>query len=58
MAGKIKSEWFQPKSAITKRAEYLRDFIGQYPCQVCGREFQSARELATHPHVSRKAGRD
>lgn len=45
----IKGKW-KPQPI----AQRLADEIQKYPCGVCGEEFRSRRELATHPHEGRR----
>lgn len=46
---KIQPEPYQPEFVI----ENDMDYTTPYPCGVCGREFRSRHELATHPHKKR-----
>lgn len=48
---KKQGEVYQPDFSM----ENDFDFISPYPCGVCGREFRSRHELATHPHQRRNA---
>ena len=58
MAGKFAEKQYKPKvQQAASRPQFAVendfDYTTPYPCGVCGRDFTSRTELATHPHGRR-----